>query len=65
MFADMHYTPYTEAVGMNAAYRAWLEPRITQGQYIGWLALADNGQPIGSVGVDLIESEPHPVDLST
>ncbi len=65
MFAAMHYTPYTEASGMNDAYRAWLEPRLVQGDFIGWMAHDQNEQPIGSVGVELMERAPHPVDLST
>ena len=65
MFADMQYTPYTEAVGMDAAYRAWLEPRLGRGDYVGWLALDTTEQPIGSVGIELMEVAPHPVDLST
>ena len=65
MFAEMGYTPYTEAVGMDAAYRAWLEPRLERGDHIGWLALDEHERPVGSVGVELLYSAPHPVDLST
>jgi ribosomal protein S18 acetylase RimI-like enzyme len=65
MFAEMGYTPYIEAPGMDAAYTRWASQRLTDQTMMSWLMMTDAGEIIGSAGVEISEGAPHPVDLST
>ena len=64
MFEDMQHTEYTQAVGVDEAYSAWLHARLVQEQYIGWLATADEVVVAGA-GIELSEQMPHPATLTT
>jgi len=44
---------------MTAAFREWLEPRLADGTYFGWIA-EDAGQPVGGLGMMVIDWPPHP-----
>src|SRR5262249_31927123 len=44
---------------MAAAFRPWLEPRLADGSYFGWIAERD-GAPVGGVGMMEIDWPPHP-----
>ena len=64
MFEDMGQRAYLEAEGMDAAYTAWITPRLAEGQYVGWLALCE-GEVVGGAGAELYQRHPNPVDLTT
>ena len=40
-------------------FRSWLEPRLADGRYFGWVAEAQ-GQPVGGLGMMVIDWPPHP-----
>jgi GNAT superfamily N-acetyltransferase len=44
---------------MSAAFRDWLEPRLADGAYFGWIAM-DDSEPIGGLGMMVIDWPPHP-----
>ena len=44
---------------MSAQFRSWLEPRLRDGAYFGFLLL-DQGQPVAGIGLMTIEWPPHP-----
>jgi ribosomal protein S18 acetylase RimI-like enzyme len=44
---------------MTAHFRAWLQPRLADGSYFGYL-LIDAGRPVAGVGLMLIDWPPHP-----
>lgn len=44
---------------MDAPFRAWLEPRLRDGRYFGFIAEVD-GAPIAGVGLMEIDWPPHP-----
>jgi GNAT superfamily N-acetyltransferase len=44
---------------MSAAFREWLEPRLADGSYFGWIAM-QAGQPVGGLGMMVIDWPPHP-----
>jgi len=44
---------------MAAPFRAWLEPRLASGAYFGWIAEVA-GEPIGGIGMQVIDWAPHP-----
>ena len=44
---------------MDAAFRDWLAPRLTSGDYFGWIAIED-AAPIGGLGMMVIDWPPHP-----
>jgi ribosomal protein S18 acetylase RimI-like enzyme len=44
---------------MTAHFRDWLQPRLRDGTYFGFV-LSDGEQPIAGIGLMLIEWPPHP-----
>ena len=44
---------------MTASFRIWLEPRLEDGRYFGWMAEQD-GQSVGGIGLMVIDWPPHP-----
>ena len=44
---------------MSAAFRDWLAPRLTSGDYFGWIAMED-AAPIAGLGMMVIDWPPHP-----
>ena len=44
---------------MTAAFRVWLEPRLQDGSYFGYIAEED-GAAIGGIGLMIIDWPPHP-----
>ena len=45
---------------MTVAFRAWLEPRLEDGRYFGFVA-DDRGQAVAGIGLMEIEWPPHPL----
>ncbi|MBY4673882.1 GNAT family N-acetyltransferase [Burkholderia multivorans] len=44
---------------MTGQFRHWLEPRLRDGSYYGFLLL-DDGKPVAGIGLMTIEWPPHP-----
>lgn len=44
---------------MTAAFRTWLEPRLSDGSYFGFIA-EDRGVPLAGIGLMIIDWPPHP-----
>jgi GNAT superfamily N-acetyltransferase len=49
---------------MTENFRPWLEPRLADGSYSGFI-LTCGGEPAGGVGLMLIDWPPHPLHPST
>jgi GNAT superfamily N-acetyltransferase len=45
---------------MTENFREWLEPRLADGSYFGFVALADD-YPVASIGLMVISWPPHPL----
>ena len=45
---------------MTEHFRAWLAPRLADGSYFGFI-LSCEGNPLGGVGLTLIDWPPHPL----
>jgi hypothetical protein len=43
---------------MKPHFRAWLEPKLRDGSYYGWLVFDEN-RPVGGIGLLLIDWPPH------
>jgi ribosomal protein S18 acetylase RimI-like enzyme len=50
-------------VEMTANFRPWLEPRLADGSYFGFILTSD-GEPAGGVGLMRIDWPPHPLHPS-
>lgn len=44
---------------MAPTFRAWLEPRLADGRYVGWM-VEDDGHVVAGLGMMVIEWPPHP-----
>lgn len=53
----------TEAIlaEMSRTFEPWLLPRMAGGRYIGWIT-SDDGQPIASAGLLILDWPPVPLD---
>ena len=52
-------SPEADLAAMSAPFRSWLEPRLTDGRYFGFIAESDR-MPIGGSGLMEIDWPPHP-----
>src|SRR5690554_1893628 len=59
MFTDMGEQNYIESADVDAAYQQWVEGKLTQGAYTGWLMM-HNEVVIGGAGVEIRERGPRP-----
>ena len=44
---------------MNVAFRIWLQPRLKDGSYFGFI-VEDAGTPVAGIGLMVIDWPPHP-----
>ncbi|MBS1815005.1 MAG: GNAT family N-acetyltransferase [Acidobacteria bacterium] len=58
MFQDNGFTPACTWEEMAKEFAAWLEPRLRDDSYVGWI-VEDSGQPIASGGLWLMDFPPH------
>ena len=58
MFRDMG-RPETELEVMRPVFRKWLEPRLADGRYFGWVAEFE-GTPAAGLGMMILDWPPHP-----
>jgi len=57
MFSDMGYGE--EALDpMSLRFLAWVKPRLTNGEYLAWLAIAPDGSVAAGMGLWLMEWPP-------
>lgn len=45
---------------MSSPFAAWLQPRLTDSRYFGFIAEDHNGEPVAGVGLMEIDWPPHP-----
>jgi GNAT superfamily N-acetyltransferase len=45
---------------MCPAFEAWVRERLAAGRYFGWI-IDDNGQPVASAGLMILDWPPHPL----
>ena len=64
MFTDMGDQTYIESTDVDAAYQQWVEVKLAEGYYVGWL-MTHNDAVIGGAGVEIRERAPHPIQLMT
>jgi GNAT superfamily N-acetyltransferase len=55
MFAEAGADP----ADMDPHFSPWLEPRIVDGRYFGWIAMLED-EPVGGIGMMVLEWPPHP-----
>src|SRR5579871_3137526 len=59
MFQEMGHRDDAALDAMAAAFLPWLQPRLTNGEYRAWLALAPDGQVAAGLGLWLMDWPPH------
>ncbi len=60
MFTDMGIDPVMVA-RMEPSFRDWVDERLTSGEYLGWLAVAEDGQVVAGAGLWLNQWIPSPM----
>ena len=58
MFREMG-RPEEELAAMSAGFRPWLEPRLRDGSYLGWV-IEQEGAAVAGVGMMVLDWPPHP-----
>ncbi|MGN6621800.1 MAG: GNAT family N-acetyltransferase [Sphingomonas sp.] len=53
-------TTEADVASMSPTFAAWLQPRLEDGRYFGFIAEGPDGTPIGGVGLMEIDWPPHP-----
>jgi len=61
MFFDMGYRDDKVLDSMTEAFLPWVRRKMTEGEYLGWLATAEDGSVAASVGLWLMDWPPHMV----
>jgi GNAT superfamily N-acetyltransferase len=64
MFTDMGNKKYIESTDVDAAYEQWVQTKLAEQYYVGWL-MTNGDAVIAGVGVELREHGPNPIGLST
>lgn len=63
MFAAMGSTPASVLDAMTRNFEPWVARMIAEGKYTGWITQED-GRPIASAGLLVLDWPPHPLDLA-
>lgn len=61
MFRAMGYRDEPALEAMEAAFERWVTVRIERGEYLAWLVVDQEGEPIAGAGVWLMDWLPHMV----
>lgn len=61
MFLDAGHTEARLLDVMSERFEPWLRVRLSQGRYLGWLAV-DEDRVAGGLGLLLLDWPPHPLD---
>lgn len=59
MFTDGGRRAASDLAEMNSAFRLWLEPRLADGRYFGFM-VEDGDKPIAGIGLMELDWPPHP-----
>jgi ribosomal protein S18 acetylase RimI-like enzyme len=63
MFAAMGRTQESILDAMSRNFEPWVHRMISEGKYAGWVTV-DNGHPVASAGILMLDWPPHPLDPS-
>ena len=58
MFCDMGYRDERALDAMADSFRIWLDRKMPVGEYLAWLAVAEDGSPAAGVGLWLMDWPP-------
>ena len=61
MFRDMGHADEAALDAMNANFIPWVRRKLESGEYVGWFALAEDGEIVAGVGLWLMDWPPHMV----
>ncbi len=61
MFRDMGYTDDAALDSMAVRFLPWVKAKMLAGQYLAWLAIADDGRVAAGAGLWLMDWPPHMV----
>jgi ribosomal protein S18 acetylase RimI-like enzyme len=61
MFAAMGRTQESILDAMSRNFTPWVSRMIAEGKYIGWVT-EDDGRPVASAGLLILDWPPHPLD---
>lgn len=59
MFTDGGRRAVSDLAAMDSAFRLWLEPRLADGRYFGFM-VEDGETPIAGIGLMELDWPPHP-----
>jgi GNAT superfamily N-acetyltransferase len=59
MFCDMGHRDEGALDSMTAAFLPWLQRKISSGEYLGWLAISEQGDTAAGSGLWLMDWPPH------
>jgi GNAT superfamily N-acetyltransferase len=59
MFFEMGHRDKQALDAMTAAFLPWLRPRLTNAEYLTWLAAAPDGSIVAGLGLWLMDWPPH------
>ncbi len=65
MFRDMGYGDDAALDAMAAKFLPWLEAKMTSGEYLAWLAVADDDKIVAGAGLWLMDWPAHMVGSSS
>ncbi len=61
MFRDLGYHDEAHLHSMRHRFLRWIEAKLKSGDYMGWLAVAEDGQAVAGAGLWLMDWPPHMV----
>jgi GNAT superfamily N-acetyltransferase len=61
MFLEMGYRDQAVLAAMTTAFRPWLLRKMTEGEYLAWLAVGADGSVAAGLGLWLMDWPPHMV----
>jgi ribosomal protein S18 acetylase RimI-like enzyme len=61
MFTAMGSTPDSVLDAMSRNFTPWVARTIGEGRYAGWITM-DDGRPVASAGLLILDWPPHPLD---
>ncbi len=64
MFRDMGYRDDVALDAMAAKFLTWVEAKLRSGEYLAWLAIAEDGRVAAGAGLWLMDWPPHMVGSS-
>src|SRR5580704_8797579 len=59
MFSDMGHQNHAALDTMTAAFLPWVRQKMTQEEYLAWLALSPDGSIVSGLGLWLMDWPPH------